>query len=118
MPSGAMVSMTSAFMSGRRDPVAAQAAEEVPSLREPPLHDLAVADHLGGEREHLARAEVEAAVELIHRAEDLRGGEGGGADRAHPQARAVAQVLGLEPAVAPGLLVERGARVGRRERDL
>src|SRR4029077_9420485 len=109
MPSGAMVSMTSAFMSGRRDPVAAQAAEEVPSLREPPLHHLPVADHLGGEREHLARAEVEAAVELIHRAEDLPPPEVRVTDHAHLPPRAVHQLLGLEPAVALSLRVERGA---------
>src|SRR5690349_20493193 len=118
MPSGAMVSMTSAFMSGRRDPVAAQEAQEVPSLREAPLHPLPVADDFGGEREHLARAEVEAAVELIHRAEDLRPREVRVADHAHQHPRAVHQLRGLEPAVALRLLVEGGARVGRGERDL
>lgn len=52
-------------------PMSAEKPQELSPFRQASLHDPAVAEHLGAEGEHLAWAEIEAAIELVHRAEDL-----------------------------------------------
>src|SRR5580765_846581 len=100
-------------------PARAEEAEEVAPLAEPPPHHLAVPQHLRGERDHLARPEVEAAVELVERSEDLGPREMRIAQGALLDARPVHEAaVVLEPAVPLRLLVERGPRVRRGEGDL
>src|SRR4029450_2510707 len=117
IPSAEIVSMTRTFISVLR-PVRAQELEELAALRESAAHHLTVADHLRGQGEHLPGAEVEAAVEVVHRAEDLGAREMRVAEGAHLPARAVHERVGLEPPVALRFLVERGARIRRGQRDL
>src|SRR6185295_15658329 len=52
-------------------PAGVEKAEEVASLPEPPPQHVAVAQHLRGERDDLARPEVEAAAELVERSQEL-----------------------------------------------
>ena len=73
----------------------AEEAEELPPLGEAAAHDVAVAQHLGAERDHLARAEVEAPVYLIHRAVDLGARKMRVADGAHLHPGLVHQALGI-----------------------
>src|SRR5207247_1317366 len=49
-----------------------QEAHELQSLAEPALHHRAIAQHLGTERDELARPEIEPAVERLDGLEDLR----------------------------------------------
>src|SRR3989475_2285035 len=97
---------------------ARQEAHEVQPLAEPALHDRAVAQHLPAEDEDLARPEVEAPVERLERAEDLGARQVRIADHARLCPPPVHEALGLEPAALERLAVERGARIGRGEREL
>jgi len=103
---------------GAGRPALPEEAQEVAALAKAPAQDLSVAHHLPRQRDHLARPEVEAPVEEIHRLEDLRPRQMRVADGALLDAGPVHERLGLEPAIALGLGVERGARVGRGQRDL
>src|SRR5882724_5070077 len=126
IPSGAMASITSTFMPRARSwahpsagrSVLPEEAQEVAALAEATAHDLAVAHHLARQRDHLARPEVETPVEEIQRLEDLGPRQMRVADGALLDAVPVHQDLGLEPAVALRLCVQRGARVGRGQRHL
>src|SRR5262245_47058277 len=70
-------------------PAPPEEAEEIASLTEAPAHELPVAQHLRAERDHLARPEVEAAVEPVHRVEDLGARQVRIAERALLHARGV-----------------------------
>src|SRR6266545_2690509 len=99
-------------------PMLAEEAEELIALGEAPAQHGTVAQHLGAQRDHLARAEVEAPVHFLDGAIDLRPGEMRVADGARLHARVVHQALRLEPSLAARLLVEGGARIGRGQGDL
>src|SRR5262245_9094427 len=108
-----------ASASRRRElPTMVEEAEELIAFGEAASHHPAVPQHLRAERDHLARAEVEAPVHLVHRAVDLRARQVRIADGTHLEAAVVDQPLRLEPSFAARLLVERRARIGRGERDL
>src|SRR6266481_4112892 len=102
----------------RRQAVLAEEAEKLIALGEAPTQHGAVAQHLGAQRDHLARTEVEAPVHFVDRAIDLRPREMRVADGAHLHARVVHQTLRLEPSLEARLVVEGGARIGRGQRDL
>src|SRR5262245_43111318 len=55
----------------RRLPVRAQEGEELDALAQAALHHLRTLDHLADDRRDLRRAEIEAAVEVLDRMEDL-----------------------------------------------
>src|SRR5204863_7540589 len=55
-----------------RNPSLAHEAEELHALAESSAHDRGVAEHPPHHRHDLPRPEVEAAVEGLHRVEDLR----------------------------------------------
>ncbi len=67
-------------------------AQELDALAEPAPHDRAVAQHLAADGEDLPRAEVEAAVELLDRGEDLRAREVRIAEHARLHAAGVDQL--------------------------
>src|SRR5262250_2861746 len=131
-PSWAMASMINTFM----DPMlarrverprtratsqrsaTAEKAQELIALGEAAPHHPPIPQHLRAERDHLARAEVEAPIRLVHRAVDLRPRQVRVADGAHLQAALIDEPLRLEPPLALCLLVERGARIGSGQRDL
>src|SRR5262249_5776308 len=108
-----------ASASRRRElPTMAEEAEELIAFGEAASHHPAVPQHLRAERDHLARAEVEAAVHLVHRAVDLRARQVRLADGAPLEAALVAQSLRLEPSFAARLFVERRPWIGCGERAL
>src|SRR5262249_31391786 len=55
----------------RRLLVRAQEGKELDALAQAPLHHLRAPDHLADDGGDLRRAEIEAAVEVFHRVEDL-----------------------------------------------
>src|SRR5579871_138010 len=91
--------------------------EELHPLAEAPLHHLTVADHAAQQREHLARPEIEAPVELIHGLEHHRRVEAGIVERGVLNTVVIHEItaLRLEPAVLLRLLVEISARIRRGE---
>src|SRR5262249_61782484 len=90
-----------ASASRRRElPTMAEEAEELIAFGEAASHHPAVPQHLRAERDHLARAEVEAAVHLVHRAVDLRARQVRIADGAHLAAALVDQPPRLAPCFA------------------
>src|SRR5689334_22812803 len=104
----------------RRLPVGAQEGEELDAFAQAALHHLRAPDHLADDRGDLGRAEIEAAVEVLHRVEDLAVAETRIVQRRDLHAALVDQlgVLGVEPAVLHRLLVQERARIRRGERDL
>src|SRR5215472_18824154 len=96
----------------------AEEAQELIPLGEAAPHHPPVPQHLRTERDHLAWAEVEAPIHLVHRAIDLRPRQVRVAEGTHLQTALIDQPLHLEPPLAPRLLVERGARIGSGQRDL
>src|SRR5438876_3289183 len=97
---------------------AREKAQELHALAEPAAQHRAVARHLGGDREDLAGTEVEAAVELLERGEDLGAAQVRVAEDARLHAAGIHQGVVLQPAARLRLAVQGGARIRRRQRDL
>src|SRR5262249_15514041 len=92
--------------------------DEVESLAEAPLHDRAIAQHLGAEGDQLARTEIEAPVERLECLEDLSARQVWIADHARLRAAGVHEAVALEPALRKCLSVQLRTRIRRGERDL
>src|SRR5256712_4845054 len=97
---------------------AREKAQELHALAEPAAQHRAVARHLGGDREDLAGTEVEAAVELLERGEDLGAAQVRVAEDARLHAAGIHQGVVLQPAARLRLAVQGGARIRRRQPDL
>ena len=104
----------------RGRPPLAQELEELDALAQPALHHLRRAHHLVDDRGDLRRAEVERFVELLDRVENLAVAQVRIVQRRDLDAVVVDQigVVGVEPAVLLGLLVQERAGIRRRERNL
>src|SRR5262249_12083684 len=92
---------------------AAGEAEGVATLAESAATQRGIAEHLADDREDLAGAEIEAAVEGLERREDLRAGQIRVAERTRLHTVAVDEPDTVQPAALERLAVERGPRVGR-----
>src|SRR5439155_14575674 len=102
----------------RRRVSASQKLHEVAPLGQAALADVEVLRHLLEEAEELAWPEVEAAVEALDRCEDFLAREVRIAEHARLRAARVHELGLREPAALERLAVERGAGIGRRQRNL
>src|SRR5438445_2358563 len=103
-----------------RIPPRPQELEELYSLAQPPLHHRRACDHLGHDGRDLGRAEIEFAVEVLDRGEDLGVAQVRVVQRRNLGAFLSEKIdfLVVQPAVLLGLAVQEGARIGGRERNL
>src|SRR5262249_15208265 len=100
--------------------VRAQKGEELDALAQAAFHHLRALDHLADDRGDLRRAEIEPAIEVLPRVEDLAVAQIRVLQRLNLHAALVDQlgVLEVEPAVLHRLLVEERARIRRSEGHL
>ena len=97
----------------------AQELEEFHALAQAAHQHVARGEHLAHDLGDLGGAEIELLVEILHRLEDF-----GMAEMRIVERRDLGAVIGQqihiagEPAIFLGLLVEEGARIGRRQRHL
>src|SRR5262245_3797847 len=98
----------------------AQEAEELDALPQPPAHDDGVAKHSAEHRQHLPGTEVEAAIEILDRAEDLGLSEAWVVQRGDLDPVSVDQLarLDLKPALLLRLAIQLRPRIRGGQRDL